>query len=103
MLSSKWWLGLFGLYVMIATLCLVTEGGFVGSNELGRFNEITSGGWGTPGNIFGIVFDTVTWNFAYFETGFGIYLKIPLMCLSAAVIIPLAFEVFRLIFKPFGG
>ena len=103
MVTSKWYLGLFLLFFMVAALCLVTEGNFIGAGQISTLNQIVGAGWGSPGAIFNLVLTCLTWKFAFFETGIGIWIKVPLMCLSAAIVIPLAFEVFRLLFKPFGG
>jgi len=96
MISPKWWLGLFGLYMLVAYFCLTTEGAFIGSGQVTKLNAIMGAGWGNPVAVWNLVWGTLTWNFNFFETGIGIWIKIPLMCLSAAVIIPFGFEVFRL-------
>lgn len=103
MVTTKWWFGLFILYISVAILCLVTEGSSLGTDETSVLNALTSSGADDPGAIFDLVYSCIVWKFSFFQTGIGVWIKLPLMMLSAAVMIPLAFEVFRLIFKPFGG
>ena len=103
MVSTKMWLGLFLLYAMVTTLVLATEGLTLGSGQVTHINELMNVGWGNPGAIFSVIWSILTWNFAFFESGIGIWIKMPLMALSAAIIIPLAFDLFRMIFKPFGA
>ena len=97
MMNSKWYLGLFLLFLIISTLVLITEGNFLGEGQTGVLYRVTQLGWGSPGAFFELVGSVATWNFAFFKDGIGVWIRPILLALSAAILIPLAFETFRLL------
>jgi hypothetical protein len=97
MLGSRWFLGLLILYMLVATLCLVTEGSMLGSGQTSTLNEVVDAGWSQPWVYFTFLWSVLSWDFSFFQTGIGVWVKIPLLALSAAIVIPFAFEVFRIV------
>lgn len=105
MIGSKVWLALFLLYLLVTILCLATEGSYIGAEQTTHLSQLASldVSFGSIGTIWNIVTDCFTWHFAVLETGIGVYIKLVLMCLSAAVAIPFVIDLARVILKPFGG
>jgi len=98
MVTSKWWLGLFGLWILIVILCETTEGAtsMGGTSDL---NVLLSSGASITGAtaLWGVITKAFTWNYSFFQSGIGVWLKLPLMALSIAVIIPFLYDTARLI------
>jgi len=105
MIGSKWWLGLFLLYIIIVILCLVTEGSFLGAGQVDQLSKLShlSVSFGSIKTIWDVFTTCFTWNFAFFQSGIGVYIKLPLICLTVAVAIPFIIDLARVILKPFGG
>lgn len=101
---SKWWLCLFVIWIGVVLLCSVTVGGTaIASKEGSQLTGITS----VSANPFSIgkLYTTVTGIFnwdgdkmTFFTDGIGYYIRIFLLCLTAAIVIPFVFDVVRLLF-----
>jgi hypothetical protein len=91
------------MYISIGVLCLITEGRPITQAELDTVNIIGHSD-ATPTGVIEVLKNigkVVTWKFSFFESGFGVYIRYFLYCLSAAVFLPIMIEVARLVFKPF--
>lgn len=96
-MNSKWYLGLFLLFLIISTLVLITEGNFLSEGETTALSTALQVNWGTPAALFSLIRTVAEWNFAFFKDGIGVWIRSFLWALSAAILIPLAFETFRLL------
>jgi hypothetical protein len=119
MIDTKWWVFCLFVWIVLAFSFTILEGHTtVDTTEYSATGEASSSGvttldklnnlkfnFASLGNLGSIMYDVATWNFGFLNTGGVIVtaLKGILMILSAVVVLPLMFELARLILKPFGG
>jgi hypothetical protein len=106
MVDTKWWMFMFFVWIIL-TFSFTILAGHTAGMETTPLDKLVSiqFDFASIKNAGGAVYDIATWNFSFLNNGTVIMtiLKDLLMGLSIVVILPLMFELARLLLKPFGG
>jgi len=104
MIGEKWWLTLLFVWIILVFSFSVLQGHTAGA-EMTTLDKIVAlkFNFASLSQLPGIFWNIVSWNYGFLNTGIGLYIKPFLLAMTAVVVIPLMFELTRLILKPFGG
>ena len=96
--NPKWLIGLAMLFLMISFVCLLMEDSYLGDYEISRLNAIMSSGFNISGivAIAGQAWPMLTWDYAFFHEGIGMYFRLFLFTLSMALIFEFATVIARI-------
>lgn len=99
---SNWLFGLIVIWVVVVLLCAFTVGAQIPVGTADTLTEIANpdATLAAVPNIYGTLTSIFGWGgtqMTFFADGIGLWIRIFLLALSAAIVLPLAFDTIRLI------
>lgn len=102
-LPPKWLFGLLIIWAIVVTLCAFTVGAdVVTAKTADQLSSISTPNATvkTVPNIYKTVTGILGWggeDMTFFTTGIGVVIRVFMLCLSAAIALPLAYDTIRLL------